>query len=119
VTFLHRGSVRFTGSVGDLIALAPEQRYVVRVRNGHPELPPSLDALQLALGSVARVGPGPGGLDHFLLEPDRDGAIGAAVAALARAGYDVLACRQERAEIEEAFLALTGDDPAVVVGGSL
>ena len=32
-----------------------------------------------------------------------------AIAALADGGIDVLACRQERSEIEEAFLALTGD----------
>ena len=35
--------------------------------------------------------------------------LGAAIAALADGGVDVLACRQERSEIEEAFLALTGE----------
>jgi hypothetical protein len=31
------------------------------------------------------------------------------VAALAEGGFEVLSCRQERAEIEEAFLALTAE----------
>jgi hypothetical protein len=33
--------------------------------------------------------------------------LGDAVAALAGASFQVLGCRQERSEIEEAFLALT------------
>jgi hypothetical protein len=35
--------------------------------------------------------------------------LGDALAALALGGVQVLACREERSEIEEAFLALTGD----------
>jgi hypothetical protein len=39
-----------------------------------------------------------------------EGAVlGDAVAALSAARIQVLACRQERSEIEEAFLALTED----------
>jgi hypothetical protein len=34
------------------------------------------------------------------------------IAALAGAGLDVLACRRERSEIEEAFLALSGEGAA-------
>jgi ABC-2 type transport system ATP-binding protein len=107
VTFLHRGAVRFTGSVSDLIAIAPSQRYVVRVRNGNPDLVPAAAVLQQAVGRVAAVSAGPGGVDHFLLAPRREVSLGVAVAALAEAGFEVLTCRQERAEIEEAFLALT------------
>jgi hypothetical protein len=36
--------------------------------------------------------------------------LGDVVAALAAASVQVLACRQERSEIEEAFLALTGEE---------
>jgi hypothetical protein len=34
-----------------------------------------------------------------------------AITALDRAGIDVLACREERSEIETAFLSLTEDGP--------
>ncbi len=111
VTFLHRGEVRFAGTVGELMACAPDQRYVVRVRNGNPARPPDARTLQLALGTVARITAGPGGPDHFLLAPGERGALGSAIAGLAEAGFEVLACRQERAEIEEAFLALTAEGP--------
>lgn len=110
VTFLDRGAVRFTGSVSELIAHVPDQRYVVRVRNGKPDTPPDVRALQRAVGDLADIAHGPGGLDHFLLEPDRLAALGPAIGALTEAGFDVLSCRRERAEIEEAFLALTAEE---------
>jgi hypothetical protein len=95
--------------VSELIALAPDPRYVITVRNGSPHRPPDAGMLQHAVGQVARVTGGPGGRDHFLLALAPGGAIGAAIATLAEAGFDVLACRQERAEIEEAFLALAAE----------
>jgi ABC-2 type transport system ATP-binding protein len=109
VTFLHGGRVRFSGSVGELIARAPAQRYVVSHRNGHPDRPPQMASVQRALGAAAQVSRGPGGDDQFLLAPAGGGALGSAIAALSQAGYDVVACRQERAEVEEAFLALTAE----------
>ncbi len=112
VTFLQHGSVRFAGSVAELIACAPAQRYVVRVRNGNPDRPPKAQVLQGVLGTHARIAPGPAGVEDFLLEPAADSALGAAVAALAQAGFDVLSCRQERAEIEEAFMALSSETAA-------
>ena len=39
-----------------------------------------------------------------------EATLGGAIAELAAAGYDVLSCRQERSEIEEAFRALTLDE---------
>ena len=108
VTFLDRGRVRFAGSVEGLMAQAASRRYVIRVRNGRPG---ALAAPELAsaLGVRARVEPGAAGDgEHFRLEPGAGVPLGAAIAALAAGGIDVLACRQERSEIEEAFLALTG-----------
>jgi ABC-2 type transport system ATP-binding protein len=108
VTFLDRGRVRFAGSVEGLMAQAASRRYVIRVRNGRPG---ALEAQELAhaLGVRARVEPGAAGDgEHFRLEPGAGVPLGAAIAALAAGGIDVLACRQERSEIEEAFLALTG-----------
>ncbi|HWF72784.1 MAG TPA: ABC transporter ATP-binding protein [Solirubrobacteraceae bacterium] len=112
VSFINRGEVRFTGSVSELIARAPAQRYVVRIRNGHPDIPPRAEVLQQALGSVASVVAGPRGQDDFVLDTGSGAALGPAVAALARGGYELMACRPERAEIEEAFLALTDEAPS-------
>jgi ABC-2 type transport system ATP-binding protein len=109
VTFLDRGTVRFAGSVEALMAHAASRRYVIRVRNGHPG-PLAADELAGLLAGRASVAPGAGDDgEHFRLEPGDGVPLGAAIAALADGGVDVLACRQERSEIEEAFLALTGD----------
>ena len=109
VTFLHGGVVRFRGSVSELIARAPAQRFVIKVRNGHPDQPPDSAALQQALGGIAHVSTGDAEPGSFLLVPGPDRTVGAAFAALVTAGYDVLTCRTERAEIEEAFLALAAE----------
>jgi ABC-2 type transport system ATP-binding protein len=109
VTFLHCGKVGFTGSVNDLAARAPDQRYVVKVRNGQPDCPPSVHALQAVVGAMARLSDAGGERGEYVLEPAADGRLGSAIAALATAGYQVLACRQERADIEEAFLALAAE----------
>ncbi len=113
ITFLHDGKVRFAGSVPQMIARGDASpRYVLRVRNGRPDVAPAPAALQQAVGAGAVIAAGDGSGEHFLLAP-RDGTtLGAAIAALAGAGYDVLSCRQERSEVEEAFLALTADDGA-------
>ena len=114
ITFLHRGAVRFAGSVPELIARGDRSpRYVLRVRHGDPDVAPAPAALQRAHGSTAAVSAaGDGAGEHFLLSPHDDATLGGAVAALAMAGYDVLACRQERSEVEEAFLALTAENGA-------
>lgn len=114
VTFLHHGEVRFAGSVPEMIARGDRSpRYVVRVRNGRPHVPPAPAALQRALGAAAAVTPATDGAgEHFLLAPRDDTTLGGAIAALAAAGYDVLSCRQERSEVEEAFHALTAEDGA-------
>jgi ABC-2 type transport system ATP-binding protein len=111
VTFLDRGRVRFAGSVEGLMAKAASRRYVIRVRNGRPG-PLIADQLTTLLAERASVEPGAtADGEHFRLEPVAGVPLGSAIAALADGGIDVLACRQERSEIEEAFLALTGDRP--------
>ncbi len=109
VSFLHNGSVCFAGTVAELIARAPSQRYAVSIRNGNPVRPPDADWLQRVLGKTARILAGPDGPGHFLLDPAPRHAFGSVIAELAAAGYVVTACRQERAEIETAFLALTAE----------
>ena len=46
--------------------------------------------------------------EHFLLSLEEDTVLGEALGALIGARFEVLACRQERSEIEDAFVALTG-----------
>lgn len=107
ITFLVGGRVRFTGSPIELAEMAPNRRYVVRVRSQDRGGTPTAAAVQLAIGAKAKVLAGDGPQGNFVLAPQSDADLGSAVASLIGAGYEVLACRQERAEIEEAFLALT------------
>jgi len=111
VTFLASGRVRFNGTVAELIHQAPDPRYVVRVRNGHPDRPPQAVALQRALGGVAQISQSLAGRDQFVLATSEDQPLGAAVVALSEAGYHVLACQREGAEIEDAFMALVTEEP--------
>jgi ABC-2 type transport system ATP-binding protein len=106
VSFLHKGTMCFAGTVAELIACAPSQRYAVSIRNGNPTRPPDAVRLQRALGTAGSIFAGPDGPGHFVLEPAPTHAFGSAIARLADAGFLVTACRQERAEIESAFLAL-------------
>ncbi len=118
VTFLAGGRVHFQGSVDALLSHAPDPRYLVRVRNGHPDRIPQTAALQRALGSCAQVSASDGGGDEFLLEPSAAQPFGAAVVALAGAGYQVLACQRAGAELEEAFLELAGRAQAATRHGA-
>jgi ABC-2 type transport system ATP-binding protein len=109
VTLLDRGKVRFQGSVPRLLEHSVPRRYVVRLRNGRPGAV-SLDPAQRALGSNATISsPVEAGSEQHVLVLAEGAVLGDAVAALSAARIQVLACRQERSEIEEAFLALTED----------
>ena len=110
VTLIDRGRTRFQGSVHALLEHAVPRQYVLQLRNGRlagGELERELEALLAPFGRVA--GAGPEGSDHFLISLAREAALGDVVATLVAARVQVLACRQERSEIEEAFLALTGE----------
>jgi ABC-2 type transport system ATP-binding protein len=107
VTLLDRGRVRFQGSVPRLLEHSIPRRYVVRLRNGRPGTV-VVESAQRALGSSAAISlPVEAGSEQHVLELAEGAVLGDAVAALAEARLQVLACRQERSEIEEAFLALT------------
>jgi hypothetical protein len=48
--------------------------------------------------------------EHFLLRP-RDGSnLGEVLALLVDAGIELLACREERSVVEEAFIRLTAEE---------
>jgi ABC-2 type transport system ATP-binding protein len=102
VTVLDRGTVRFNGSVTELMAAAGTQRHVVRLRSWSERA----DELNAALGDAARLEPD-GDAQHAVLVLAPGTPLGAAIAALQAAGAEVLSCRDETPPIERAFLALT------------
>jgi ABC-2 type transport system ATP-binding protein len=112
VTLLDRGQVRFQGSVPRLLDYSVPSRYVVRLRNGRPGSI-ALAGAQRALGRSASLSPPiEPGSEQYVLTLAKGAVLGDAVAALAGARIQVLACRQERSEIEEAFFALTRERPS-------
>jgi len=115
VTLLARGRIRFDGSVPELMAHASPERFLVRLRNGRPPGPQLLASLAGALQGVASVSQPEDepGSEHYLLSIADGAVLGQAIAALAEADVDVLTCREERPEIEDAFLLLTrnGEQP--------
>ncbi len=112
VTLLDTGTVRFAGTVPELIAQGMSRRFVLHLTNGSgPHV--SEDSLDIALGGAARVSRvGESGSEHFLLALAEGVTLGDALASLTAADVKVLSCRDERSEIEEAFLHLTKARPA-------
>jgi ABC-2 type transport system ATP-binding protein len=108
MTFLRAGTVGFTGSPSELAAQAPPQRYVIQVRERDTQAAPRTAALQLAAGAGCAVSDPVDAQDEFLITADGEGALGRTVARLVGAGFDVLACRHEHSELEQAFLHLAG-----------
>jgi ABC-type multidrug transport system ATPase subunit len=107
VTLLGGGKVRFAGTVAELISRAAT-RHVLRLRNGRP---PGEDLLRIGRGALDRRGtlwPDPAGNpDHYVLALAEDVVLGDALGTLAAAQIQVIACREERSQLEEAFLSLT------------
>jgi ABC-2 type transport system ATP-binding protein len=104
VSLLAAGEIRFVGSVNELLERSVPRRYVVRVL----PRPALVEAARAALAGhatveLAEAAPSP----HLLIVLREHTVLGHALAALSHAGVDVVACRQERPEIEEAFVALT------------
>jgi ABC-2 type transport system ATP-binding protein len=108
VTLLGEGTVRFTGTVPGLMAHAAPARWVLRVRGGRSEGRANCADLQGAVGQAGSIASAVTGDDeHYLLSLAPGVTLGEALARLAASGITILACREERSEIESAFLALT------------
>jgi ABC-2 type transport system ATP-binding protein len=108
ITILGEGTTRFEGSAAELLALVPPRRYLLRVQNGGAPVEQILAAAAPTLvdiGTLVAVGDPEG--EHFTLSLKRGGLIGTAIVALEKAELSVLACREERSQIEDAFLTLT------------
>jgi linearmycin/streptolysin S transport system ATP-binding protein len=106
VTLLDQGRVRFLGSVPQLMAIAAPRRFVVQLRDGVDM--PDLDRVRRAIRTCGRVvAVDHASSEHVVLELEAGVVLGDAVSALTAAGLQVLSCREERSNIEEAFLRLT------------
>ena len=109
VTVLGRGSVRFMGSVPQLMAVADAERFILRVRPAGADGGDVVPVAAAAVGGLGTVAPS--ALDdreHVVLVLAPGAVLGDAIAALARSGLSVLACREERSEVETAMLLLAG-----------
>ena len=111
VTLLREGQVAFQGTVSQLIAVAAPRRYVLRLRNGRAagaELEPLLRA---AVGKGTTIAAADDGdPDDFVLHLAESEVLGSVLAALTADGIEVLGCREEVSEIENAYLNLARGD---------
>jgi ABC-type multidrug transport system ATPase subunit len=113
VTLLAYGRVRFAGTVPELMAHALPRRYLLQLARRDVPVPGTLDGMQAALAGLGSIAPtADGSSDHYLLSLDEQVLLGEALARISAAGYDLLGCRDERSEIEEAFLSLTREADA-------
>jgi ABC-2 type transport system ATP-binding protein len=110
VTLLAEGRAAFAGTVAEMMAIAVPRRYLLRLTNGRPA-PYSLESAGCtALGSLGQLEhAGDTSAEHYVLALADDAVLGDALTALSSADIDVITCREERSEIEQAFLALAGE----------
>jgi ABC-2 type transport system ATP-binding protein len=110
VTLLREGRAAFQGTVSQLIAVAAPRRYVLRLRNGRERGPEVEAVLREAVGGAGTIAPvDDGDPEDYLLHLTEEAVLGEALAALTARGVDVLGCREERSEIENAYLNLAGE----------
>ena len=109
VTLLREGQAAFQGTVSQLIAIAAPRRYVLRLRNGRgpgSALEPLLREAIASGGSIRAANDGDP--EDFLLHLNEDAVLGEVLSALTTRGVEVLGCREEVSEIENAYLNLAG-----------
>ena len=109
VTVLSSGSVCFRGSVSQLLSHSVPTRYFLRLQNGGAPAAVLVQTLERVLAPAATIASAEHAQeDGYVLSLDEGHVIGDVLLALDRAGVRILACREERSGVEEAFLALTG-----------
>jgi ABC-type multidrug transport system ATPase subunit len=110
VTLLSEGRAAFAGTVPELMATAVPRRYLLRLQNGRPAAYSLAAVGRVALGSLGTLElVGESSSEHYVLALAEEVVLGDALSALWRADIAVLTCREERSEIEQAFLALAGE----------
>jgi ABC-2 type transport system ATP-binding protein len=111
VTLLHKGTVRFAGTVSELMATSGAVTYLLHLRHRSPRATSSLLLkAQRALGRRALITSSQDSSQHFVLTLRDSVLLGTALDSLIKAGVEIVGCREKRSEIEEAFLALTGGE---------
>jgi ABC-2 type transport system ATP-binding protein len=104
VTLLQAGTVRFQGTVPQLLASVPRRRFLLRVPPG--EDPAAMRDTVAGMAEL-REGSDP---EHVVLGIAEGETLGRAITALERAGVSILACTEEGSGVEEAFLFLTREE---------
>ncbi len=110
VTLLDRGNVRFEGTVPELMGTTGARRFLLHLAR-RPGEGAQIDRVVDVVGAAGSVLPAGGEGDdgeHLLLVLQGDAVLGDVIAAIAGVGIKVVACREERSEIEQAFLRLIG-----------
>jgi ABC-2 type transport system ATP-binding protein len=108
VTVLDRGKVRFVGTVPELMAISVARRYVLHIDDGTSDSVALVASANRVLSSMATVTmTGATEAGHCTLDLSEEAILGDAISLLTAAGIKVLACREERSGIENAFLYLT------------
>jgi ABC-2 type transport system ATP-binding protein len=104
-TVLDRGRTRFNGALSDLLARSEARRYLLELReaSGAPAFERAATATA-AFGTIS-----PAGTKHVLLTLAPGVLLGQAFVAMAAADVDVVSCREERSQVEDAFLRVVGD----------
>ena len=111
LTLLHKGRVRFAGTVPEFMATRATRTHLIHLRGLRESGAAVLQAAQAAVGEIGTLRPAADpDAEHYLLGL-RDGAtLGEAISKLTGSDLVVLDCREERSGIEEAFLHLTGEE---------
>ncbi len=100
VTILRRGEVRFRGTVAELSGTVITRTFLIQV-GAVGEVAPG--ELLEGLADITVAGDG-----HYRLSLKEGASLGAALAALVEGGVEVVACREEISDVEEAFVRITG-----------
>ena len=99
VTVLDRGEIRFHGSVEDLAAEAGSKSYLLLVETDFES-----NQLEFSWGNVSRFGV----TDRWRCDMFQKVSLTEAFSDLAARGIKVVACTEERPDVERAFIRLTG-----------
>lgn len=106
ITLLSEGQVRFSGTVDEFVSYGTPRRFVLHVANGSWS-GGSQSEFKDALRGTATVSPiGEPGSEQYVLSLSEGVVLGDALASLSAANVQVLSCRNEQSEVEEAFLLL-------------
>jgi ABC-2 type transport system ATP-binding protein len=99
VTVLRKGEVRFVGTVAELSGTVITRSFLIQIgAPGHS----GPAALLGGLADVTNAGAG-----HYRLRLHDGVSLGSALAALVEGGVEVVACREEISDVEEAFVQIT------------